>query len=62
MSNSIIITLIICITVIIVGIEECIYHYIIERDHYDHHKVEFEIDSIKHRLRRMEFKIDDENS
>ncbi len=52
MSNSIIITLIICITIVVCGIITTVYEYIKEHDNYSIHKNEFLIKSLQDKIEK----------
>lgn len=54
MSNSVIITLIICITIIIAEGLECIYRFITARDNYNYNRVNIEIEFIRKRIDKLE--------
>ena len=56
MSNSIMITLIICITIVIIGIIQIISTYIETRNTYNRGLFDVDIRSIKYRLDRLEDK------
>ena len=56
MTNSVIITLIICITIVIIGIIEIILKYIEGKMNFSSCKVDIELEQIKYRLKRLEEK------
>ena len=56
MSNSVIITLIICITIVIIGVIEVILKVVEGKMNFSRCKVDIELEQIKYKLKRLEEK------
>ena len=61
MSNSVIITLIICITIVIIGVMEIILKYIEGKMNFSRCKVDIELEHIKYRLNKLEEENNEDN-